>query len=129
MACPAEPFYLAAFRLSLFFFYTPPKFRLRHLQYVAHGVCQVRELGVFGLVHRDHCMAELFAESQLKIERAMKHIDDLSSMLTAFAQGYAHEVFIEHDPNGGGDVLKVRQGILPTEFLLTLGDALHNLRS
>jgi len=74
-------------------------------------------------------MPELFAESRLKVDRAMKHINDLNRILTDFAKGYAHEVFIEHDPNGGDDVLKVRQGTLPTEFLLTLGDALHNLRT
>jgi hypothetical protein len=74
-------------------------------------------------------MPVLFAESRLKVEWAMKHVNDLSRILTDFAKGYAHEVFIEHDPDGGDDVLKVRQGTLPTEFLLTLGDALHNLRT
>jgi hypothetical protein len=34
-----------------------------------------------------------------------------------------------YDPSGADDVLKVRQGIMPNQFLLTLGDALDNLKT
>ena len=75
-------------------------------------------------------MDELFREARLKIQRAVKHINDLNMILGQFSNRQTHEVIVEHDPNGGDDTLKVRASeTLPDSFALTLGDALHNLRS
>lgn len=72
-------------------------------------------------------MEDLFREARLKIERAKKHINHLNLIAGAFAETKSHEVFIEHDPEGGDDLLKVRAGLLPEDFSLVLGDAAHNL--
>jgi hypothetical protein len=72
-------------------------------------------------------MTTLFREARLKIERAKKHINDLNVKARDFAKTRSHEVFIEHDPQGGDDILKVKAGLLPDEFALILGDAVHNL--
>jgi len=75
-------------------------------------------------------MPEVFKEAKLKIQRAVKHINDLNVILGEFSKRQTHEVIIEHDPNGGDDLLKVRATeTLPDSFSLTLGDALHNLRT
>lgn len=75
-------------------------------------------------------MPEIFREAKLKIQRAVKHINDLNAILSDFAERKTHEVVVEHDPNGGDDLLKVRATeTLPDSFSLTLGDAFHNLRT
>jgi hypothetical protein len=51
-------------------------------------------------------------------------------MIIEFVAGKNHEVFVEHDLHGGDDALKVQTtASLPDEFALTLGDAVHNLRT
>lgn len=72
-------------------------------------------------------MSELFHEARLKIERAKEHINYLNLIAGDFAETKSHEVFIEHDPEGGDDLLKVRAGLIPDDFSLILGDAAHNL--
>jgi hypothetical protein len=73
---------------------------------------------------------KVFHEARLKIQRAVEHINDLNVILGEFSKRQTHEVVIEHDPNGGDDLLKVRATeTLPDSFTLTLGDALHNLRT
>jgi hypothetical protein len=73
---------------------------------------------------------DLFIEAKLKAQRAEKHINDLNAILGEFTKRKTHEVVIEHDPHGGDDLLKVRSiESLPTDFILTLGDAIHNLRA
>ncbi len=72
-------------------------------------------------------MTELFAETRLKIKRAKEHINHLDLMAREFAETKSHEAFIEHDPGGGDDLLKVRAGLLPEGFSLVIGDAAHNL--
>ena len=75
-------------------------------------------------------MPEVFKEAKLKVQRAVKHINDLNVILGEFSKRQTHEVIIEHDPNGGDDLLKVRATeTLSDPFSLTLGDALHNLRT
>lgn len=72
-------------------------------------------------------MTELFKEARLKIKRAKEHINHLNLVARDFAETKSHEAFIEHDPKGGDDLLKVRAGLLPEDFTLVLGDAAHNL--
>jgi len=75
-------------------------------------------------------MSAVFREAKLKIQRAVKHINDLNVILGEFSKRQTREVLVEHDPNGGDDILKVRATeTLPDSFSLTLGDALHNLRT
>jgi len=72
-------------------------------------------------------MTKPFKEARLKIERAKEHINHLNLIARNFAETKSHEAFIEHDPEGGDDLLKVRAGLLPEDFALVLGDAAHNL--
>ena len=75
-------------------------------------------------------MPDIFYESKLKFQRALQHIHDLNQINTRFIEGCPYEVFIEHDPHGADDLLKVKAtNNLPDSFLLTLGDAIHNLRA
>ncbi|WP_058185270.1 hypothetical protein [Terracidiphilus gabretensis] len=72
----------------------------------------------------------LFKEARLKIERAKKHINDLNRLFGDFVNDNTYLVFIDHDPNGGDDLLKVKgTKNLTDSFVLVLGDALHNLRT
>jgi len=72
-------------------------------------------------------MTELFHDAKLKIKRAKEHINHLNLIAGDFAETKSHEAFVEHDPQGGDDLLKVRAGLLPDDFALVLGDAAHNL--
>ena len=75
-------------------------------------------------------MNEPFRGARLKIERAKQHIDDLNRILRKFLDQDTYIVFVEHDPNASGDLLKVRgTKTMPEDFVLVLGDALHNLRA
>jgi hypothetical protein len=75
-------------------------------------------------------MKTSFREAYLKIDRANKHVNDLESYVREFAATDHYTILIEHDPNGGCDTLKLKSTqTIPDEFLLVLGDALHNLRS
>lgn len=75
-------------------------------------------------------MDDLFREARLKIERAKKHVNDLSQLSGEFLRTKAHVVFVEHDDNATGDLLKVKAtATLGADFVLVLGDALHNLRT
>jgi hypothetical protein len=75
-------------------------------------------------------MKTSFREAYLKIDRANKHINDLDGYVRGFAATDHYTILIEHDPDGGYDTLKLNSTqTIPDEFLLVLGDALHNLRS
>lgn len=70
-----------------------------------------------------------FAAARLKIERANKHIADVSKLVTALPNSYVSS--IERNPNGGESVKYTPPDV--AEFGVTLalliGDALHNLRT
>ncbi len=73
---------------------------------------------------------ELFREARLKIKRAKEHVNDLNRLFAEFSRRKTHEVFVEYDPDAGCDFLKVRATeTLGDDFVLILGDALHNLRT
>ena len=75
-------------------------------------------------------MKPSFREAYLKIERANKHVHDLEGYVREFATSDHCTILIEHDPNGGDDTLKLESTqTIPEDFLLVLGDAIHNLRS
>ena len=75
-------------------------------------------------------MSPILYDAFLKIERAKKHIFDLNIEIIRFFDSHRHIAFIEHDPDGPGDLLKVGEDYTaPTEISLTLGDAIHNLHS
>jgi hypothetical protein len=75
-------------------------------------------------------MTKPFHEATLKIQRAKQHINDLNRIFAAFVGGKTHLVFIEHDAESGDDLLKVKgTKRLEDDFVLTLGDAVHNLRT
>ncbi len=73
---------------------------------------------------------DLFREARLKVERAKKHGNDLNELLREFLNRKAYVVFVEHDPYASGDLLKVKAtDTIGDDFVLVLGDALHNLRT
>jgi hypothetical protein len=69
-----------------------------------------------------------FASSQLKIERANKHIADIKTFIAALPDRYT--VTIEKDPNTGNPVIKhdLRgRDTVATDLAVIIGDAVHNL--
>lgn len=73
----------------------------------------------------------LFPGAHLKIERAKKHIQDLSSLwVSEFGLTDFHATSVETDLDTGYDSLKVEiNKAVPEEFMCIAGDALHNLRT
>jgi hypothetical protein len=72
----------------------------------------------------------MLRDARLKVERARKHIDQLEAISRRFLDDEGYEVFVEHDSQGGDDLLRVRATEwMPPEFSLALGDAVHNLRT
>ena len=75
-------------------------------------------------------MPRLLEDAFLKIEWADKHIQNLNVELNKFMESHRHTAFIEHDPDGPGDLLKVRQEYeTPSGVSLAMGDVIHNLHS
>ena len=75
-------------------------------------------------------MDDLFREAKLKVKRAKEHVNDLNRLFTNFIQRKNYKVFVEHDARDGCDSLKVKAtDTLGDDFVLVLGDALHNLRT
>jgi hypothetical protein len=70
--------------------------------------------------------------SRLKIKRAYKHVDELNTMLGAFAESNFYAIKVEHDPKQRTNFVCFDIDITTfpmTDAALTIGDALHNLRS
>lgn len=77
-------------------------------------------------------MADVFHGSWVKVRRANKHIADLHEMLLGFANTDFYSIVVEQDPELRTNFLnfKIELDRFPLDDLaLTIGDALHNLRS
>jgi len=75
-------------------------------------------------------MTNLFHGARLKLERAKHHINDLKDRGERFARDNPHEITIKNDMETGDDFIYITPAQpLPTELLLILGDAIHNMRS
>jgi hypothetical protein len=78
-------------------------------------------------------MADPFTNSHKKIERAEKHIADINSTLLEFTNDpCSHSAEIKFDRDTGQNFLRIslREDLFPADKVaLTIGDALHNLRS
>ncbi len=71
-----------------------------------------------------------FHGARLKIERANEHINDLYRQSREFSNTRPYSVLVEDDPETGDSVLKISMDQpTPEKVLLTVGDAIHNLRS
>jgi hypothetical protein len=74
-----------------------------------------------------------FPDSYKKIKRAHKHIADIQSMVRAFGKlPDSYSLWVERDNETGQNFLCVdfRWDLFPSDDIaLTIGDALHNLRS
>lgn len=73
-----------------------------------------------------------FSASRKKIERADKHIKDVTMVLRQFSDGDIHTLVVKHDSHTGKNFVQV--DFLEEEFpvidcALIIGDAIHNLRS
>lgn len=71
---------------------------------------------------------ERFFQASLKYGRAHKHINELQYAWAAYLQTNFCRLSIETDESGGNSI-RVVSDPLPADILLTLGDAIHNLKS
>jgi hypothetical protein len=75
-------------------------------------------------------MKDMFRGSELKIERAQKHINELEANIRDFAKGESHTVRVENDARARCNVFHITMAETTlTNFALIIGDAIHNLRS
>jgi hypothetical protein len=67
---------------------------------------------------------------RLKIDRADRHINELSQLIEVFLAEKPFELEIRHDPGAGERThqIKTRKPV-PDELSLLIGDAIHNLRA
>src|SRR5688572_11387500 len=74
--------------------------------------------------------APIFHSAKLKIERANKHINDLNNLINSFVASDFYRFHVEVDSNTGDNLLKLEfTDFMPSEGVLILGDAVHNLHS
>lgn len=67
---------------------------------------------------------------QLKLDRALQHLQSLESKVHLWKQGDAHRYVPEFDRKSGKKRIKVEiLDTSPVEFGIIIGDCLHNLRS
>ena len=72
----------------------------------------------------------LFIGSELKIERANKHIADLKTLTEGVVNGDSCRLHIEKDGKTGNDTLKIDSiKPLPPDAVLIIGDAVHKLHT
>ena len=72
----------------------------------------------------------LFIGSKLKIERANKHIGDLNILIEGFNNADSCRLHIEEDAKTGNNFLKIESiKPLPSDMVLIMGDAIHNLHT
>ena len=75
-------------------------------------------------------MNSIFHGSRLKIERANKHIGDLKTLMDGLVNTDSNRLSIKEDAETGKQFLKIDFiKPLPSETVLIIGDAIHNLHS
>lgn len=75
-------------------------------------------------------MTKTFHGARLKIERANEHINDLYLQAREFSDTDPYSILVEDNPETGDSILKISMDqVAPDRMLLTVGDAIHNLRS
>jgi hypothetical protein len=76
-------------------------------------------------------MPKSLYEAGLKLKRANEHIAELDRRLRELnVDQDSYEIHIEHDANAGCHLLKVESTrTVPSEFLVVVGDIVHNLRA
>lgn len=75
-------------------------------------------------------MTKPFHGAKLKIVRANEHINDLYVQAREFADTDPYSILVENNPETGDSMLKISMDqAAPDKMLLTIGDAIHNLRS
>jgi hypothetical protein len=73
---------------------------------------------------------ERLAGVRAKIERAEHHVNELSALARAFADGNQDCLVAEDDPQTGDKLYRIRfRAAIPGAISLVIGDAAHNLRS
>src|ERR1019366_1892034 len=71
-----------------------------------------------------------FSASRRKVERAMKHIHDLNELLVTFSQSDFYTVSVEEYKGSNHVRIDIdKSGFSIIDAALSVGDALHNLRS
>jgi len=72
----------------------------------------------------------MFKSAWLKHKRAQRHIDDVAQIFTDFANANPHRLSKQADPQTGSMSVRIKFGEdIPDEIALSIGDAIHNLRS
>jgi hypothetical protein len=70
-----------------------------------------------------------FHQARLKYEWANKHIDQLQAQWLAYLETDFCRLTVEDHPNSRQSTVRANAEPLPNEIVLTLGDAIHNLKS
>jgi hypothetical protein len=74
--------------------------------------------------------SHLFMSPRLKVERAYRHIHELNHVLDEFLQTDFYTAGMEENPDTGRYTFRVSMASqLPAEIPLSMGDAVHNMRS
>jgi hypothetical protein len=72
----------------------------------------------------------MFESARLKIERADHHIRDVERLLNSFAKENVHVISCEPDAGTNRFVVTIEfSRVITSEIALTIGDAIHNLRT
>jgi hypothetical protein len=71
-----------------------------------------------------------FFSSKLKIERAKRHIQELSNGIVDYLKARPFRVVVEKDPNSPNHLWTLRvKNEVPCHLSAIIGDAIHNLRA
>lgn len=72
----------------------------------------------------------MFKSAWLKHNRAERHIADVAEIFSDFASSNPHRLSVQADPKTGGLAVRIKFGeAIPDAIALSMGDAIHNLRS
>lgn len=71
----------------------------------------------------------MFESAKLKVERANRHISELSSTIDQFLANNKDQIFSMGDPEGGNGSIGINPLPAPVSFNIIIGDIAHNLRS
>ena len=95
---------------------------MRGFSFIIKGFCSVAS-------NQNASKPTLISSAEIKVERAYKHILELSDLLAAFLE--SHNGRIAHEFDRNADTQYIRLDVLdpPSEIPYIVGDIAHNLRS
>lgn len=70
-----------------------------------------------------------FHSARLKVERAVRHVNELQAVIATFLKTDFHRVWIDVDPQTGEHIVRYETAPAPQPVPLIIGDAIHNLHT